>query len=148
MLSQSFFTLCLAASATLAAAIPVPDPTPVGPALAKRTDHYGTATVYDQNNYPGSCGNTNPDSSIIVALGNKWMDNEYQSPFCGRTINVVNTGSSDGGVHGKGNTITATVQDTCESCQNDNLDFSIGAWNALTSNSEESVVDVTWHFNS
>ena len=73
------------------------------------------------------------------------MDNEYQSPFCGRTISVVNTGSSDGGVHGKGNTITALVQDTCESCQNDNLDFSIGAWNALTSNSEESVVDVTWY---
>ncbi|MCJ1405876.1 hypothetical protein MMC11_009106, partial [Xylographa trunciseda] len=138
-----------------------PVPTPAGPALAKRTEyaplpllrvaikltdlhsHSGTATVYDQNNYPGSCGITNPDSAIIVALGNKWMDNEYQSPFCGRTINVVNTGSPDGGVHGQGNTITATVQDTCESCQNDNLDFSVGAWNALTSNSEQSVVDVT-----
>ena len=85
----------------------------------------------------------NPDSAIIVALGNFWMNGEYQAPDCGRTIIATNTGSNDG-VGGAGNSIRATVADTCESCGEGDVDFSIGAWNALTNNAPFGTFDVSW----
>lgn len=71
------------------------------------------------------------------------MDGEFESPLCGRQIRATNTGSNDG-VGGAGNSIIATVQDTCESCGQGDVDFSIGAWNALTNSAPFGTFDVSW----
>ncbi|TPX08521.1 uncharacterized protein E0L32_010008 [Thyridium curvatum] len=146
-------TAILLFTAGLAAALPSPtEPENVvadrvlDAPLAKRTTHHGIGTIFLQEGGTGSCGQKNPDSSHIIALSNFWMKNQSPGPFCGRKIQVTNTGSSDGGVHGKGNTIIATVEDTCPSCDENHLDFSEGAWNELTNNSPFSVVNIDWHF--
>lgn len=74
------------------------------------------------------------------------MDNEYQSPYCGRQISVTNIGSNDG-VGGAGNSITVTVADTCESCAETHVDFSVGAWNALTNSAPYGTIEIDWYVN-
>jgi len=125
-----------------------PAPTPVGPALAKRTTHTGEGTIFLQGGAPGSCGHVNPDSAFIGALSNFWMDDESpNTSFCGRTINVQNVGSTDN-VGGEGNTVTITVADTCPSCTENHIDLSEGAWNKLTNNAEFGTIEIAWNFNA
>jgi len=121
------------------------EPDRVQPPLPKRTTHTGLGTVYTQNGVAGSCGNANPDSAIIGALSNYWMQGEFDSPYCGRLIQINNTGSDDG-VGGAGTVITIEVQDTCESCGEGDIDLSIGAWDALTNSAAWGTVDISWHF--
>ncbi len=102
--------------------------------------HSGIATVYTQGGVAGSCGNVNSDSSVIVALGNFWMKNEFKSPFCGRLIQVTNTAGP-----GKGNVVVAKVQDTCEGCDENHVDFSVGGWNKLTNSAAFGVVNIDWY---
>ncbi|MCJ1356560.1 MAG: hypothetical protein MMC33_006555 [Icmadophila ericetorum] len=148
MLAKNFIAI-LAAAAGLATAIPAGSLTerepasPVFPALAKRTTHSGRGTVYLQEGGTGSCGETNPDSSVIAAISNFWMDNESPGPFCGRKIKATNTGSNDG-VGGAGNTVIVTVEDTCPSCGEGDVDFSVGAWDQLTNSAAYGTFDVTW----
>ncbi|KAN0083507.1 RlpA-like double-psi beta-barrel-containing domain containing protein [Elaphomyces granulatus] len=105
----------------------------------------GRGTTYYQNNAAGSCGKVNPDSALIVALGNYWMKNQDESPYCGCKIKVKNVGSNSGS-HGKGNTLTVTVADTCESCGENDIDFSLGAWNKLTKKSYPGTIIIDWEF--
>ena len=72
------------------------------------------------------------------------MKNQYQSEYCGRLIQVTNTGSDDG-VGGKGNTVVEKVQDTCPSCDENHIDFSVGAWNQLTNNAAWGTVNIEWY---
>ena len=106
--------------------------------------HVGTGTTYDQEGAAGSCGNYNSDSSVIAALGNYWMQGEYKSPYCGRYIKATNIGSNDG-VGGDGNVVDVLVQDTCESCGEGDVDFSLGAWNELTNYAEPGTFTVSWY---
>jgi expansin (peptidoglycan-binding protein) len=71
------------------------------------------------------------------------MHSQPNSPYCGRYIQATNTGSNDG-VGGKGNTLTVLVADTCPGCGENDLDFSIGAWNALTGNAPYGTFNVEW----
>ena len=73
------------------------------------------------------------------------MHDQYQSPHCGRQVKVTNVGS-DSGAGGQGNTITATVADTCPAseCGSGDVDFSVGAWNALTNNSPWGTAKIQW----
>jgi len=71
------------------------------------------------------------------------MNGEYKSPLCGRQISVTNIGSNDG-VGGAGNAITVLVQDTCEACDETHLDFSVGAWNALTNSAPYGTIEISW----
>jgi hypothetical protein len=71
------------------------------------------------------------------------MEDESPGPFCGRLIQVTNTGSNDG-VGGKGNSVIARVEDTCPSCDENHVDFSVGAWNKLTNNAAFGTIDITW----
>ncbi|MCJ1480405.1 hypothetical protein MMC06_000560 [Schaereria dolodes] len=132
----------LATAATLAAAIPASLPEAL-PALAKRVTHNGEGTVYTQQGGTGSCGQKNPDSAIIAAISNYWQDGESPGPFCGRKVQVTNTGSNDG-VGGAGNTVTATVEDTCPSCDENHIDFSVGAWDKLTNSAPFGTIDISW----
>ena len=103
----------------------------------------GRGTVYDQTG-PGSCQQNNPDSAIIAALNNKWMQSQSPGPYCGQKINATNTGSQYNNVQGEGNTIIATIQDTCPECGDGDVDFSQGSWAQLTNGSPMSVFTVSW----
>lgn len=85
----------------------------------------------------------NPDSAIIAALSNYWMNEESPSPYCGQQIVVTNIGSDDG-VGGAGNSITVTVADTCPSCDETHLDLSVGAWNSLTNDAAYGTIEIDW----
>ncbi|MCJ1236250.1 hypothetical protein MMC14_004228, partial [Varicellaria rhodocarpa] len=138
MFAKISISLLLASAAGFAVAMPA-TPTADAP-FAKRTTHTGRGTTYDQGGAAGSCGTVYPDSAIICALGTYWMD---QSPnYCGRTIQAKNVGSNDG-VGGNGNTVTVKVVDTCESCGEGDVDFSLGAWNELTNNAAPGTFSVS-----
>jgi hypothetical protein len=107
------------------------------------SSHFGLGTVFTQDGGTGSCGQTNPDSAHIAAISNFWMNNQSPGPFCGRKVQVTNTGSDDG-VGGKGNVIIATVEDTCPSCDENHIDFSVGSWNQLTNNAPFGTVNIEW----
>lgn len=161
MLFISHLASFLAIAATMTAAIPTPTNST---SLAKRdayvsslsnlavqqlteepnSSHCGVGTIYTQEGGTGSCGHTLPDSALIIALSNHFQLHQAPGPFCGRKIQVTNTGSNDG-VGGKGNSIIATVEDTCPSCDENHLDLSAGAWNQLTDNAAYGTIDICWY---
>lgn len=59
-------------------------------------------------------------------------------------IQVTNVGSDDG-VGGEGNTIITTVEDTCASCDENHLDFSVGSWDQLTNSAAFGTVNIEWY---
>lgn len=79
--------------------------------------------------------------NILEFLG---MKDESPGPYCGRQIKATNKGSDDG-VGGSGRSVTVTVKDTCPSCDENHLDFSVGAWNALTDNAAFGTINIEWH---
>jgi len=99
--------------------------------------------VYTQDGLAGSCGIVYNDDAFIAALGNTWMNGEYISSECGRQIRVTNLGSFYP-VGGEGNSIIVTVMDTCSTCDEDHIDLSIAAWNALTDDTEFGLLNVEW----
>ncbi|KAK4178271.1 hypothetical protein QBC36DRAFT_309359 [Triangularia setosa] len=108
-----------------------------------QTLHSGIGTVYTQDGHAGSCGNHHDDTAFVAALGNAWMHSQYRASECGRQIQVTNKGSHYH-IGGEGNTITVTVQDTCASCDEGHVDFSLAAWDALTDGSPHGQVDLEW----
>ncbi|KAL7911534.1 expansin-like protein [Trichoderma velutinum] len=136
----------LAAVASLASALPEPPSRVRSAPDAKRTEHWGTGTVYDQQGAYGSCGEKHGDNELIVALTPSWQGNGYPPKYCGRKVFIQNTGSNDG-VGGAGRTIVATVKDTCPGCPSaDSIDLSHGAWNQLTNYAPFGTVNIEWHF--
>ncbi|GAA96036.1 hypothetical protein E5Q_02696 [Mixia osmundae IAM 14324] len=83
----------------------------------------GEATYFYQGGNPGSCGNYAQDSDLVVAVQQTRMN----SSLCGKKVLITNTAT--------GATVTATVADTCPSCQGNpnSLDLSVGAFEALGS---------------
>ena len=108
--------------------------------------HNGIASVNpNPGGALGSCGKDSPDSSFTVAISPFWMTQTSPGPFCNRKIILKNTGpSTDNSVGGKGNVVTVTVEDTCEGCDENHLDLSVAAWNALTNGHAFSVTDISW----
>lgn len=111
--------------------------------IKKKNRLAGAVTVYSQGARAGSCGEVHDDNAFIAALGNAWMNGEYMSEECGRQIRVTNLGSFYP-VGGEGRSIIVTVKDTCESCDEDHIDLSIAAWNALTDNTDFGLINVAW----
>ncbi|KAL1965839.1 hypothetical protein VTN77DRAFT_5160 [Rasamsonia byssochlamydoides] len=114
-------------------------------AAASAQVYNGRGTPYTQDGVAGSCGQYHSDSDLIVALSNYWMQDEYQSPYCGKQIKATNTGSNDG-VGGAGNSVIVTVADTCPGCGESDLDFSVGAWDILTNSAPFAEFNVEWEF--
>lgn len=82
---------------------------------------------------------------MTVAASPTWMGQVGPGPYCGRTLVATNIGpTTDNSIGGEGNTVTVTIEDTCEGCAQNDLDFSVAAWNALTNNAAYSVVTVSW----
>ncbi|MCJ1352253.1 MAG: hypothetical protein MMC33_002237 [Icmadophila ericetorum] len=136
MLAQTL-TNVLVIAASLAAALPT--------SLNPRQSGSGRGTVYLQEGGTGSCGTPNPDDAIIAAISDSWMLGESPGPYCGRYIQATNVGSDDG-VGGAGSTFNVLVADTCPSCGPGDVDFSVGAWNALTNGAPYGTFDVVWQF--
>jgi len=90
----------------------------VAAAPAKRDGGSGQATYYYQNGNAGSCGQYNSDDTPIVAVNSAQM---YDG-LCGSPV----------WIQYNGNTIQATVADTCPTCNWGDLDLSTGAFNQLT----------------
>lgn len=72
------------------------------------------------------------------------MDDESPSPYCGRLVQITNTGSDDG-VGGAGNTLVVQVEDTCMSCGEGDIDLSVAAWNDLTDSAPWGTFDISWY---
>ena len=82
---------------------------------------------------------------MIAALGHAWMQRQYKSSHCGKMIKVKNIGGGpDDTVHGRGNTVTVRLVDSCDACQRDHIDLSSEAWKLLTNGHERSKVNVEW----
>ncbi|KAG0662225.1 hypothetical protein C6P46_003411 [Rhodotorula mucilaginosa] len=94
----------------------------------------GKATYYYQYGVAGSCGVYNSDSTYIVALSYQIVDN---GAHCGQKVSIKNTAN--------GKSITATVADTCPSCEASHLDLSEGAFLALGDLSS-GVLPIEWSF--
>jgi len=75
------------------------------------------------------------------------MDDESPGPYCGRLIQITNTGSNDG-VGGDGNVVTVQVEDTCPSCGEGDIDLSVGAWDKLTNSAAFGTFEISWYDSS
>ena len=80
----------------------------------------------------GSCGETSKDSDLVVALSSSKMSS---GKYCGKKIKAKGT---------KGE-VTATVVDTCPSCAEDDIDFSIGAFKSIGSMATGRI-KISWEF--
>jgi rare lipoprotein A (peptidoglycan hydrolase) len=99
--------------------------------------HAGDATYYGVG--LGSCGKTNKDSDMIVALNHGQMGNganPNHNGLCGKTITA----------HGPKGSVTVTIVDTCPGCANGDLDLSPAAFNKIA-DMEKGRVPITWDFN-
>jgi len=101
----------------------------------------GFATYFYQNGNAGACGQYHSDSDYGIAIDSNgyWgQDFSQGSDLCGKVINIKNDNN--------GKTVTATVWDVCPTCNNGNsLDLSVGAFNAIASESE-GMVPISWSF--
>jgi len=101
----------------------------------------GFATYFYQNGNAGACGQYHSDSDYGIAIDSNgyWgQDFSQGSDLCGKVINIKNVNN--------GKTVTATVWDVCPTCNNGNsLDLSVGAFNAIASESE-GMVPISWSF--
>jgi expansin (peptidoglycan-binding protein) len=101
----------------------------------------GFATYFTQNGNAGACGQYHSDSEFGIAIdSNGYWGNDFSqgSDLCGKVINIKNTNN--------GKTVTATVWDVCPTCNNGNsLDLSVGAFNAIATESE-GMVPISWSF--
>jgi hypothetical protein len=151
LISTSIITILAAAGLTNAlpnekrityAPLSFPQPTP----LTNPLSHDGIGSVNpNPTGALGSCGVSSPDSSMTVAMSPFWMTQHAPGPYCGRKIQVTNTGpTTDNSVGGAGNTIIVTVEDTCEGCDENHVDLSVAAWNSLTKGHGFSVTGVSW----
>lgn len=97
----------------------------------------GIATYYYQNGNPGNCGDYNQDSAYIVALFSPQYEN---GAHCGKKVKLTNTAN--------GNSVEATVADSCPSCEkNGNIDLSVAAFTSLSDNNLGlGVLNVKWGF--
>lgn len=57
---------------------------------------------------------------MIIALSPFWQGNASPGPYCGRKIQITNTGGGQSN-NGVGRVIVATVKDTCPGCGENDL---------------------------
>ncbi|BGP29342.1 hypothetical protein JCM10296v2_001081 [Rhodotorula toruloides] len=96
----------------------------------------GKATYYYQYGVAGSCGNNNSDDSYIIALSYTQVDG---GSHCGQKVQITNTAN--------GQSIEATVADTCPGCQWGSIDLSVAAFKALGS-LDSGVLPIQWSYVS
>lgn len=115
----------------------------VGVDLVGGLNSGGDGTFYDVG--LGSCGDTNVDSDLLVAVSEDLYDsypgataNPNLNPICGRNILVTFNGKS----------VTVPVKDRCTGCAALSLDFSPAAFNMLSDPSVGRIHNIQWKFIS
>jgi hypothetical protein len=107
----------------------------------------GEAIYYLQEKQYGTCMEVHDDTEHVVALSYKLQGNYLPPPHCGHEIEIVNVGGGDnnGDV---GRRIRAKVVDTCTYCDTEDLELSVGAFQALKGGqlSPSSNFTVDWKF--
>ncbi|KAK9455361.1 RlpA-like double-psi beta-barrel-protein domain-containing protein-containing protein [Dipodascopsis uninucleata] len=103
-------------------------------------EYSGDGTFYDVG--LGSCGNTNTDDELVVAVSNDLMSasdngNSNNNPLCGKTITAYRGDKS----------VTVTVVDTCMGCAEYDLDFSPTAFDYL-GEASEGRIPITWSWDN
>ncbi|BGP22130.1 expansin family protein [Rhodotorula toruloides] len=94
----------------------------------------GKATYYYQYGVAGSCGQYNSDNSYIIALSYTQVDG---GSHCGQKVHITNTAN--------GQSIEATVADTCPACAWGSIDLSVAAFEALGS-LDSGVLPIQWSY--
>ncbi|OJJ48664.1 hypothetical protein ASPZODRAFT_24273 [Penicilliopsis zonata CBS 506.65] len=131
--------LSLLLLAHLAYSMPLP--------ISLLTTHAGTGTVYTQDSVAGSCGTVHSDSDLIVAISTYWMkkgqassssSNTNSNTLCSQKISATNILT--------GTTVTVVVADTCAACGENDVDFSVGSWDALTGSAAWGTFALDWKF--
>jgi len=102
----------------------------------------GYATFFYQGGNPGACGQYHGDGDMIVAIDQaRWGSSSFGggSNTCGKWVTITNTNN--------GRSVSAMIADVCPTCTNGNsLDLSVGAFNAIASESD-GMVPISYHFN-
>ncbi|PWN90135.1 hypothetical protein FA10DRAFT_266634 [Acaromyces ingoldii] len=127
------FIFSLAAFAAAATAAPV-DSQPE--AHLEKRSYSGRATYYQAG--MGNCGWENTGADKIVALNTaQYGSTSDQSEHCGKKVRI----------HHNGQTQTATVADSCPTCNYGSLDMSKSLFGALTNdNFDLGEFQMTWEF--
>lgn len=112
-------------------------------AAAPGTSYTGDFTWYDTG--LGACGWTSSSSDKIVAIAESLFDqytpasgNPNLNPLCGKTLTL--TGAD-------GSPYQATIVDRCGGCKESDLDLSQDFFNAVTSNGDGRVSNMSWKFD-
>ncbi|KAI9463788.1 expansin family protein [Russula earlei] len=114
-----------------ALAIPVPVPQGiVSPEKHKRTTHSGRGTWY----YPGlgNCGGTNNQNQFVVAIAKSFYD-QTNGSNCYKNVQITHNGQ----------TVSAQIVDSCQSCGPNDLDMSPATFKALAPLSV-GVIPISW----
>lgn len=98
----------------------------------------GDMTYYDPSVGTGACGGVYLDSDMIVALSQSRFtaSNPNNDPLCHKTITITHGGQS----------VTATITDSCPSCDADQIDVSPAVFENFAG-LDVGVVTVDWNFN-
>ncbi|ODQ77680.1 hypothetical protein BABINDRAFT_27268, partial [Babjeviella inositovora NRRL Y-12698] len=95
----------------------------------------GRGTYYDVGN--DNCGTVSTNSEYVVAIAQSLYETEAGtddiSGYCGKYINASYDNKS----------VRVRVVDSCESCTDNDLDFSPAAFEQLA-NKDVGVIQVTW----
>ncbi|KAF2207638.1 hypothetical protein CERZMDRAFT_50593, partial [Cercospora zeae-maydis SCOH1-5] len=95
----------------------------------------------------GACGKMVSEGDYACAIGHKMYEvannggNPNNNPYCGQQIRAK--------LPSTGKTVTVTVVDSCGGCEDDDLDFTGGAWNDITNGAAPTrFTNVEWNWVS
>ncbi|KAI8330746.1 RlpA-like double-psi beta-barrel-protein domain-containing protein-containing protein [Chlamydoabsidia padenii] len=100
------------------------------PLTTRSTSYTGDGTYYTVG--LGSCGETNADTDLVVALSEELMDG---GKSCGKQIKITTPSGS----------VTATVVDTCPGCDQGSVDLSIAAFKKI-GDIDAGRISIKWSF--
>ncbi|CAO3699284.1 hypothetical protein G6F70_004660 [Rhizopus microsporus] len=98
----------------------------------------GKGTYYDVG--PGSCGQTNSNSEMVVAVNKEQMangGNPNSNPKCNKKVKIVGP---------SGKSATARVVDTCPGCDSGSLDMSPALFKKVCGDLGLGVCSIHWGF--
>lgn len=113
-------------------------PAPGSGSLSSTNLFTGDLTYYTPG--LGSCGVTNSESDMIVALAEDMMTGSADpntNRNCGKSITITYKGVS----------ASATIEDTCPGCSGAGLDLTPALFQKFAPLGEGRLTEATWHFN-
>ncbi|GAN10276.1 non-catalytic module family EXPN [Mucor ambiguus] len=140
-MNKSFLFICLLLSLVCCVFQPTEArPLNLAKAAKKLLSILGTGTYYDVAAGVGSCGQTNSNDDMVVAVNHGQMKNganPNNNPHCNRKVKIV----------GKtGKSMEARIVDTCPGCENGCLDMSSALFEEVCGSLDLGVCQISWDF--